>query len=177
MRELIRSIQRETGITSVFVTHDQEEAVMLADRIALMFDGVLQQYDIPQAFFERPSSAQVAHFFRNDNLLPGRRQGNFVTTEVGSLEVDPDRVTNAGDEVLVTVRPEEVNLGAHADNNTVPARVLAQIYMGTYTQIQVEIANNIWLLHGPADFQTQVGDTISVQLPKSRIWLLPKVER
>ena len=70
MRELIRNIQREIGITSVFVTHDQEEAVMLADRIALMFEGVLQQYDAPQAFYERPSSAQVAHFFRMTIFCP-----------------------------------------------------------------------------------------------------------
>ena len=174
MRELIRNIQRETGTTSVFVTHDQEEAVMLADRIALMFEGVLQQYDTPQAFYERPSSTAVAHFFRNDNLLPGRRQGNVVTTAVGSLEVDPARVTDTADDVLVTVRPEEVHLDTQTDKNSVPARVLAQVYMGTYTQIQVEIADNTWLLHGPADFQTQIGDTISVQLPRSRIWLLPK---
>jgi ABC-type Fe3+/spermidine/putrescine transport system ATPase subunit len=176
MRELIRNIQRETGITSVFVTHDQEEAVMLADRIALMFDGVLQQFDTPQAFYERPSSALVAHFFRNDNILPGRREGKTVTTEAGSLEIDPARVADTGGEVLVTVRPEEINLGTQAANNSVSARVLAQVYMGTYTQIQVDIAGNTWLLHGPADFQTEVGATIPVQLPKSRIWLLPKTE-
>jgi hypothetical protein len=48
--------------------------------------------------------------------------------------------------------------------------------MGTYSQIQVQIANHTWLLHGPADFQVQVGDTIPVQLPKSQIWLLPSAE-
>ena len=86
-------------------------------------------------------------------------------------------MSDSDNDVLITVRPEEVNLGAQEDNNTVPARVLAQVYMGTYTQIQVEIAEKIWLLHGPADFETQIGDTISVQLPKSRIWLLPRAER
>ncbi|MBI5830071.1 MAG: ABC transporter ATP-binding protein, partial [Chloroflexi bacterium] len=64
MRELIRSIQQELKITSIFVTHDQEEAVMLADRVALMFDGVLQQFDAPRVFYERPLNAAIARFYR-----------------------------------------------------------------------------------------------------------------
>ena len=75
MRELIRTVQRDLRITTIFVTHDQEEAVMLADRVALMFDGVLQQYDTPQAFYDRPRTVAIARFFRNDNFLPGTKQG------------------------------------------------------------------------------------------------------
>ena len=173
MRELIRNIQRELNITSIFVTHDQEEAVMLADRIALMFDGVLQQFDVPQAFYERPNSAQVAHFFRNDNLLEGIRHNSHVQTELGKLEIIPDQVDQPDGKVLLTVRPEDVHLTHNDDHNVINAKVLAQVYMGTYKQVQLDVLGNKWLAHGPANFEVQVGDMISVQLPRSRIWLLP----
>jgi ABC-type Fe3+/spermidine/putrescine transport system ATPase subunit len=173
MRELIHEIQRELGITTVFVTHDQEEAVMLADRIALMFDGVLQQYDVPQAFYERPSSAEAAHFFRNDNFLPGVRRGDVVETALGKLEIDASKVTQSDGDVMLTVRPEDVLLAHHSDNNLVPVKVLARVYMGTYSQVQLDVCGQKWLAHGPADFPAKEGETISVQLPKSHIWLLP----
>ena len=179
MRELIRNIQRETQVTSIFVTHDQEEAVMLADRIALMFEGILQQFDTPQTFYEQPSSAQVAHFFRNDNLLPATRSGNIVETEFGKLEIDTNKVPDLQGEVLVTVRPEEVHLIPQSDKNLVDAKVLTRVYMGTYTQVQLDLAGSIWLAHGPADFEATVGDTIPIELPKPRIWVLPpnKIKR
>jgi ABC-type Fe3+/spermidine/putrescine transport system ATPase subunit len=173
MRELIRNIQRETGTTSIFVTHDQEEAVMLADRIALMFNGVLQQFDVPQAFYERPNSATVAQFFRNSNMLPAVRKSDHVETPLGNLEINPDRVNQPDGQVVVTVRPEDVQLIPTDDANLIQARVLTHVYMGTYKQVQLDVMGNTWLAHGPADFDVEAGNTISIQLPKSRIWLLP----
>ncbi|MFN8448161.1 MAG: ABC transporter ATP-binding protein [Anaerolineae bacterium] len=173
MRELIRNIQREMGITTVFVTHDQEEAVMLADRIALMFDGVLQQYDVPQAFYECPRSVKVANFFRNENILAGTKRGGTVQTALGTLEIDAAKITQPDGDVLVTVRPEDVHLIVDTNTNVIQAKVLAQVYMGTYTQVQLDIAGHKWLAHGPTDFQTQVGATIPVALPRTHIWLLP----
>lgn len=176
MRELIRSIQSDLDITSIFVTHDQEEAVMLADRIALMFDGVLQQFDGPHSFYERPSSKQVAHFFRNDNFLSGVRNNGSVTTALGDLHITPDYVNQPDGDVTVTVRPEDVLLVPQGDENLIQAKVLAQVYMGTYKQVQLDVNGNIWLAHGPADYEVQVGDVITIQLPKSHIWLLPTDE-
>ena len=149
---------------------------MLADRIALMFEGVLQQYDVPQAFYERPASAAAAHFFRNDNFLDGTRRGSVVETALGTLEIDADKVAQADGAFTLTVRPEDVQLtpNAASANNIIPAKVLARVYMGTYSQVQLDVNGQKWLAHGPAEFQAQVGETIKVQLPKPRIWLLPK---
>ncbi|NDJ60481.1 MAG: ABC transporter ATP-binding protein [Chloroflexi bacterium] len=173
MRELIRTIQRETSTTSIFVTHDQEEAVMLADRIALMFNGVLQQFDQPQAFYQRPHSAQVAHFFRNDNLLDAVRKADHVETAAGTLEISPERVNQPDGDVVLTVRPEDVQLIPQNDTNLVQAKVLTQVYMGTYKQVQLDVLGNTWLAHGPVDFDPEIGATIPIQLPKAHIWLLP----
>jgi len=178
MRELIRSIQREMKITSIFVTHDQEEAVMLADRVALMFDGVLQQFDEPRSFYDRPRSERVARFFRNENFLRGRKQGDHVTTALGKIAAPGSPLPDG--EVLVTVRPEDVVVRqagtANAGNeqaNTVPARVQASVYMGTHMQYLLDVDGSVWRAHGPADSPLQAGEPVALHLPVARVWLLP----
>jgi ABC-type Fe3+/spermidine/putrescine transport system ATPase subunit len=103
MRELIFSIQRQLDITTIFVTHDQEEAVVLADTIALMFDGKLQQFDHPNAFYERPSSVRTARFFGGINFLEGVKQGECVETTLGTFQVNAQEISDGP--VVITVRP------------------------------------------------------------------------
>lgn len=175
MRELIRSIQQELGITSIFVTHDQEEAVMLADRVALMFSGVLQQCDRPSAFYERPKSAAVARFFRNPNLLEGLRRGSSVSTDAGDLIVDAQLVEQGDGPVLVTVRPEEVELVGHdhQSHNLVKAVVLSNIYVGTHRRLIVSLAGSEWHVDAPSDLTVSEGEIVPMRLPPDKIWLLP----
>ncbi len=177
MRELIRSIQAETGITSLFVTHDQEEAVMLADRVALMLSGVLQQFGRPSDFYQRPRSIDVARFFRNVNALPGIRDGTKVETPAGPLVIDPQRVEGSDGSVVVTVRPEEIAL-VNGDRdggqiNIVEAEVLANVYVGTRRQLVVSLAGREWHLEGPADAPFSKGDAVRLRLAPEAIWLLP----
>ena len=178
MRELIRSIQAETGITSLFVTHDQEEAVMLADRVALMLSGVLQQFGNPADFYERPRTSDVARFFRNVNALPGVRDGDTVTTPAGQLVVDPKRVECSDGSVLVTIRPEDIAIvnGDAALSNIVEAEVLANVYVGTRRHLVVTIAGREWHLEGPSDAPFSKGDLLRLRLAPDRIWLLPASE-
>lgn len=175
MRELIRSIQAETGITSLFVTHDQEEAVMLADRVALILSGRLQQFGPPSDFYERPRSIDVARFFRNVNALPGVRDGATVATPAGRLSIDPQRVEGNDGSVLVTVRPEEVAIvnGDRAQVNVVDAEVLANVYVGTRRHLVVSLAGCEWHLEGPADAPFIKGEAVKLRLAPERIWLLP----
>jgi len=84
IREVIRQLQRAKGITTIFVTHDQSEAVVLADRIALLISGHLHQVDHPRAFFEAPRDISVVRFFGGVNVLPGIKQGLMVQTPVAS---------------------------------------------------------------------------------------------
>jgi len=173
MRQLIRSIQRELGITAIFVTHDQEEAVMLADRVALMFDGVLQQVGAPDVFFRSPRTTRVARFFRNANFLTGHRAGSTVHTEVGDINVDLSKVPTGDGPVVLTVRPEEVQLvtGDTSQDNVVPATVTSLIYMGTHTQLVVEIGDASWQVHGPATLRVKEGDRIRLRLPRDHVWI------
>lgn len=174
MRELIRRIQQEMDITSIFVTHDQEEAVMLADHVALMFDGVLQQYDVPQAFYAQPCTERIARFFRNDNFLPGVKEGATVQTDLGQLTLSGPSTTQPDGKILLTVRPEDVILKASSGANVVNAQVKSSVYMGTHTQLQLALGSATWQAHGSAGLQLHNGDTIPVQLPQENIWVLPQ---
>lgn len=171
MRRLIRTLQQTLGITMIFVTHDQEEAVMLADRVALMMDGALQQYDEPRAFYERPHNTQVARFFRNENFLAGVKQGNEVQTAVGLIET-PGTQAIADGPVLLTVRPEHVQLGATLSVNTVPARVDLVTYMGSYLQLQLQVDERMWTIHAPAHTNAKPGQEVTLHLPPSHLWLV-----
>ncbi len=172
MRQLIRTIQQEMGITMLFVTHDQEEAVMLADRVALMMDGVLLQYDAPSAFYDQPQNEQVARFFRNENLLAGEKLGTLVETAVGAFHVC-ETVPVADGPVLLTVRPEQVVLAEYTSQNCIEAIVESVVYMGTYTQVLLRLDDVRWMAHAPAARALQSGAKIHVTLPQAHIWLMP----
>ena len=173
MRHLIRSIQRDLGITAIFVTHDQEEAVMLADRIALMFDGSLQQVGQPDEFYRHPRTAGIASFFRSQNFLPGTRHGNVVSTGAGDLVVGHNVADTGDGPVVVTARPETLMLSRGAGGeNCLPAKVTSAIYMGTHTQVFVQLADTTWTVHAPPSATLKTGDQVLVELPKEHIWIL-----
>lgn len=144
---------------------------MLADRVALMFDGVLQQVGAPNAFFRSPRTTSVARFFRNGNFLKGVRKGSTVHTIVGDLAMAPSASPDRNGPVVVTVRPEEVQLadGDTARDNVVSAVVTSLIYMGSHTQLAVTISDAIWQIHGPATLEVNEGDEIMVRLPPEHL--------
>ncbi|MBM4431948.1 MAG: ABC transporter ATP-binding protein, partial [Chloroflexi bacterium] len=87
MRDLILHVQRQFGITTIMVTHDQQDALLLADRIALMFEGNLQQYAIPTDFYRRPVSERVARFFGGLNFIPATWTGEVAQTAKANFRV------------------------------------------------------------------------------------------
>lgn len=171
MREQIRDVQLEMGITAIFVTHDQEEAVMLADRVALMKAGRLLQVGAPEDFYQRPGTAEVSSFFRNTNLLEGVLTGNRVNTDVGELTVIPGEFDVPDGDVLITVRPEAVEVGP--GENSVDGLVRTAIYMGTHTHLQVDVGGKMWDVHSRVGYPVTVGDSIKLRLPAEGIWALP----
>jgi len=172
MRELILSIQRQLNITTVFVTHDQEEAVVLAEHIALIFDGELQQFDLPNTFYERPRSVRVARFFGGVNFVEGVKQGAQVTTPVGILNVRPQAIADGP--VAVTVRPENLRLGEGGEN-AIQACIHSHIYVGTHTRFKVEAADlRLEVVADAASVERfQDGDDVPLKFPREKIWLMP----
>jgi ABC-type Fe3+/spermidine/putrescine transport system ATPase subunit len=175
MRDLILSIQRQLGITTIFVTHDQEEAVVLADMIALMFDGRLHQFDLPHTFYERPRSVRVARFFGGVNFLEGEKRGERVETPLGALHVNPQDIGDGP--VVVTVRPENLRLG-EAGENAIQARIHSHVYVGTHTRFKVGADG--WQFEVVAEAASverfRDGETLPLTFPRDKIWLVPSEE-
>lgn len=173
MRQLIRSIQEELGTTSIFVTHDQEEAVMLADRVVLMFDGEVQQAGTPNVFYDKPRTAGVARFFRNRNFLAGEREGSTISTSVGNLQLHESVGGPGPGPVVLTVRPELVGLAPDGSSpNSLPASVQANIYMGTHTELVVRLGDQTWNVHAPPSCEAKPGERVHLQLDRDNIWLV-----
>jgi ABC-type Fe3+/spermidine/putrescine transport system ATPase subunit len=176
MRDLILTIQKELEVTTVFVTHDQEEAVLLADRIALMFDGVLQQYAHPVEFYSRPISETAARFFGGMNFIPAQRQAQEITTDVGNFHFDAENADEApSGNVLMTIRPEQIQINGEHTQNSVQGVVRSRIYVGTFTRYKVQIGDHEIEVVRSADTLNQIeeGQSVNVHFPSDRLWLLP----
>lgn len=172
MRDLIRSLQQQMGITTIFVTHDQEEAVVLADRIALILDGKLKQYDAPDVFYQRPVDEATARFFGGQNFIRGMVKGNTFESPFGSIKLPDGMDDGAG---ALTFRPENAELSKTAkDPNRVEARVISKIYMGTQTRLTLAVGDQtIQMLANPTEAAAidEGSDTV-ICLPPSSLWVL-----
>ncbi|MFZ0547086.1 MAG: ABC transporter ATP-binding protein [Candidatus Promineifilaceae bacterium] len=169
MRELIHDVQRQLNITSIFVTHDQEEAISLAQKVAVIFNGRLQQYDAPSAYYQRPANIDVARFFGWSNFVPGEKEGALVHTPLGDLTVQQDEVSSR--EVVLTIRPEAIRVGS-TNENVVNGRVKSFVYLGTKTNYWVEV-NGIELQVVTEEHKAhEIGSNIELSLDPAKIWLL-----
>ena len=171
MRDLIRGLQRNTGITTIFVTHDQEEAVGLADQIALILDGRLQQFGTPEGFFNRPNTQRVARFFGGSNFIAGQAQGGFFTSALGVLSLPDFGRDGPG---VLTIRPQSIRLGAAA-LNTLQASLLRRTYLGTQSHLILQVGDMQLLASvNPDDAAPLViGASVPITLPPQSLWLLP----
>ena len=147
MRHEIRRIVKEGGLTAVYVTHDQEEALSMADRMAVMHRGRIEQVGSPEEVYRTPRTAMVAGFIGETNLIKGRVievRGEFVMADtlggplVGRLG-GPDRVPAAGEEIVLSVRPEAWRLDAGGEN-ALTGRIVSRTYLGQRIQYVVGTA-------------------------------------
>lgn len=173
MRDLIRDLQRETGITTILVTHDQAEAVVLADRIALLIDGRLVQHAPPQDFYRRPASAAVARFFGAVNFVPGRAQGGSFHSPLGPISLPPDHPPDLAEgPACLTLRPEGLRLGPGP--NPRAATVTAVAFLGTQSRVEFALGEaRLTGLFAPdlaAGLAPGAGVTLS--LPPESLWLV-----
>ncbi|EFE75430.1 ABC transporter ATP-binding protein [Streptomyces filamentosus] len=137
LREEIRRIQLDLGITTVFVTHDQEEALSMADRVAVMKDGRLEQCAAPGELYDRPATPFVAEFVGTMNRLPGTvRDGGVVELFGRRLPIHGERPA-VGAEVDVLLRPEGLAVGAADGGAGTPATVRVATFLGPTTRLHL----------------------------------------
>jgi spermidine/putrescine transport system ATP-binding protein len=147
MQVELKSIQREVGITFLFVTHDQDEALSMSDRIAIMNSGVIEQCGTPEHIYENPTSVFAAGFIGTSNLMPGTYDGRAVQVCTGlSVPLLSGHGLVGGEQVSVAIRPEKIWLSELTPAMVqVPGTVVASSYHGATTQYLVEVAPEVTL--------------------------------
>jgi ABC-type Fe3+/spermidine/putrescine transport system ATPase subunit len=170
MRSLIRDLQHETRTTMLVVTHDQGEAVTLADRVAVMLDGRIAQEAPPQEIYRRPATVAVARFFGGVNFLPGRAVTAGFQCALGCLPLPEGTAPGPG---ILTIRPEAIRLGPAPQAR--PARVASTAFLGTQGRITMQIGTvTLEALTAPdALAGLTPGAEIFASLPTDALWVLP----
>jgi spermidine/putrescine transport system ATP-binding protein len=138
----LKRIQSEMGITFVHVTHDQEEAMTMADAIAVMNRGRIEQLGRPNELYERPQTSFVARFLGASNLLPGTVEGEgAVRLESDAVVRVADPLPARGTPIAVGIRPEKLRLGGSSEANRLSGTVKELSYVGVATQYVVDTAD------------------------------------
>jgi ABC-type Fe3+/spermidine/putrescine transport system ATPase subunit len=174
LQEQICSLQREFGITSLFVTHDQQEAISVSDRIALMLEGRIRQVGPAQELLNEPADLTVARFFGNENLFAGTKHGTTLQTAWGLLQIPGSTISDGT--VTATIRPEAVQIGG-AGENTFRATITAARDRGTHMRYAVAMDGGTHLqITSSRDLGAEKGASISIHLPADAIWIMRKKE-
>jgi len=180
VRAEIRKLQKELGITTIYVTHDQEEALTLSDRIAVINLGKLQQIGSPRDLYERPENPFVADFIGINNLIPGEigelnptERWMKVETNVGPLLCDYRETFKPGDKCMVSVRPETASIGTsqevQKEFNRIDGNVSFAYYIGNTIRYDVEIDSGLLFkvdVENPWEHQVfSIGDKVCIHFP------------
>ena len=170
LREEIRRIQSEVGITTLFVTHDQEEALAVADRVGVMRDGRLEQIDTPDVVYTRPSSAFVATFIGLSNPVPGIAEGGHAQVLGRSVPLLPGSATSGP--VTVLLRPESIHVVPTAPGEpSGPGRgvVVSTSFLGAFGRTRVDLGDGVIVtVHVSADRARHLGPgTLVTASPES----------
>ena len=179
MRREIRRIVKEYGLTAVYVTHDQEEALAMADRMAILAGGVIEQLGAPEDIYRNPQSAYVAGFIGETNLLDGQFDHGFVDSiaKWGSIGIE-GRVTDeswqplAGDKVKISIRPEALRI---CDDGSIVGNVIEKVYLGQRIQYWVEtVSGRLQVVELNPQRLYALGDAVKLTVNREDVIFLAK---
>jgi ABC-type Fe3+/spermidine/putrescine transport system ATPase subunit len=174
MQEELRRIQQATAMTFIYVTHDQEEALTMSDRIAVLNRGVCVQCDAPEAIFRRPRTRFVAEFFRGCNVIEGEHEtaAGRSLLRIGSARAELPMSDVPPGRIGVAIRGEDVHLGKDAEGRelVLKARVEGRVYRGLYTdyRLVLEDGQSLSAMTG-RDLEVSAGDEVSVGLDAAAV--------
>jgi ABC-type Fe3+/spermidine/putrescine transport system ATPase subunit len=172
MREDIRDIQRSLGITTIYVTHDQEEALAISDRICVLQGGRIEQVGTPFEIYRRPTSRFAAAFVGTMNFLSADIvDGNRLCIGQGSWLLDIDAPSGP---IEIAIRPEDVTLDLSVPGITLDGHVIKSTFLGREARCLIQTSHGIMSapLHDPTpSLLSQVNSAISVRLPLDRLHL------
>ncbi|MBC6407682.1 MAG: ABC transporter ATP-binding protein [Rhodobacteraceae bacterium] len=172
MRRFIRDLQQRLGITTIFVTHDQIEAMELADRVAVIFDGNLAQFDTPDVLYKHPKSIEIADFMGATNVFPARIAGNSAVLEFGTLTLNGTPPEGSGS---IMLRSESIDL--HLDTpedtgNVVRGTIATRDFFGANIAYGVTCGSQTVDVTEQSRRIVDVGRPVWLSIPPDRIWAI-----
>ena len=173
MQKELRRIQRQLGITFIFVTHDQEEALTMSDRVVVMNKGKIQQIGTPQDIYNEPENAFVADFIGESNILDGIMHKDFVAEFSGHTFECLDKGFAINENVDVVVRPEDVDI-VPADKGMLTGTVTSVDFLGVHYEIIVDIGGFKWMIQ--TTDECFVGDNVGLYIEPDAIHIMKKSE-
>lgn len=184
LRLEVKALQRQLGVTTVFVTHDQEEALVMSDRIVVMSKGKIEQAGLPEEIYRKPATPFVADFVGVMNFLPAQASQDPHSIRCGSLDFHIEEPTpvSAGLPITVAIRPEDVRVGDidTSNGNTAQAHIDEAEFLGSFyrltlslegvpeSRLVAEVSNNIM-----RDLSLERGDRVPIHLPPSLLRVYP----
>ena len=173
MQVELKKIQKQTGITFIFVTHDQEEALSMSDTVVVMSEGKIHQIGTPIDIYNEPVNAFVADFIGESNILDGFMLEDFRVTFSGQTFDCLDKGFGYNEAVDVVVRPEDVDI-VSLEEGQVAGVVTSVTFMGVHYEIIVDVGGFKWMIQ-TTDF-VDVGEHIGIKLDPDAIHIMKKSE-
>jgi iron(III) transport system ATP-binding protein len=185
MRFELKRIQRDLGLTTIYVTHDQGEALALSHEIAVMSEGRVVQIGPPRAIYDRPKNRFVADFIGQTNFVDGNVLGKDggeglwrVRTALGDILASAEAELAPNAHVTLSVRPEDVELSEDAPPagrllNTCTGVVDQKVFLGDFVDFQVKVGDTILLSRAHPSLRTPIGDKINVRMDPHKCVALP----
>ncbi|GHH99649.1 ABC transporter ATP-binding protein [Neobacillus kokaensis] len=171
MRIEIKRIQSQLGITSVFVTHDQEECFSISDKVAVMNKGIIEQFDTPEEIYKNPKSEFVARFIGFENFfdLTPIEKGKYKTVDgttfLSTRQWEPGKH-------IGTIRPDDIDIVSNTEStatNTVSGTIKVRTFLGKSYQYEIETSIGALLVNEVDDVIYQVGDTVTLMIPAHKL--------
>lgn len=167
----LKKIQTELGITFIYVTHDQEEALTMSDEIIIMHNGKIQQKGTPVDIYNEPENAFVANFIGKSNIIDGVMEKDYLVSFAGQEFACLDAGFNENELVDVVIRPEDIKFDKQ--HGRIPGIVKSVVFKGVHYEMHIESENFTWIVHSTA--MEPVGTPVLLDLYPNDIHIMKKV--
>ena len=171
MQVELKNIQKQLGITFVFVTHDQEEALSMSDKVVVMNEGKIQQIGTPQDVYNEPVNAFVADFIGESNIIDGVMLDDFKVRVEGVTLQCLDKGFKVNEEVDVVIRPEDVDI-VPAEKGLITGEVTSVTFLGVHYEIIVDVNGFKWMIQ--TTDESKVGDKVGLLIEPDAIHIMSK---
>jgi ABC-type Fe3+/spermidine/putrescine transport system ATPase subunit len=181
MREEIKELQKELGITTIYVTHDQEEAMVISDRIAIQDHGVIKQVGRPTEIYRRPNNLFIATFIGRGTLLHGvvESKEEPMVVKVDGLSLQgypskPEMSFESGNKIACVLRPESFEVKPSDEPyNIIEGVIEWGAFVGSHTEVRLDVLGHKLLVDVPPDIDCPVGGSLRVYIPHEDTIFLP----